>query len=399
MTAKQRQERYSRRVPLVDLGLQYAALKDELDAVVGRVLASGQYVGGPEVEEFESEFAQFCGTPHAVAVGSGTDALRFALKAVGVGKSEGGEGSKGSNPAGERAEVVTSPLTFIASAEAISQAGGRPVFADIHPVSLTLDPAKIEQVITSRTAAILPVHLYGRPADLGPILALARRRALPVVEDACQAHGALYDGRPVGSIGDAGCFSFYPTKNLGACGEGGMVTTSRADVAARVRKLRDHGQVEKYRYAEEGYNGRLDALQAAILRVKLRKLAEWNERRCAVAERYRSGLRDLEERGALVALPGEMPRSRHVYHLFAVRLTDRDRVRAELRELGIDSGVQYPVPLHLQPAYAWMGLREGAFPEAERAAQQVLTLPLYPEITNSQVDRVCEALRMAVDGR
>ena len=273
------------------------------------------------------------------------------------------------------------------------------MFADIDSETFTLDPTALEAAVTPRTRAIVPVHLYGQAADMPPILERARRAGAVVVEDACQAHGSLDRGRAAGTLGDAGCFSFYPTKNLGGCGEGGMVTTSRREVAQRIRRLRDHGQVEKYRHLEEGYNGRLDALQAAILRVKLRHLPAWNERRRALALRYRAGLSDLAAphgdgpgRGALV-LPVERAGARHVYHLFCVRVKDRERVRAALLEKGVETGVHYPIPLHLQPAYAWMGLSEGSFPVAERAAREVLSLPLYPEMTEAQVDRVCEALR------
>ncbi len=382
-----------------DLGRQYAALKNELDAAVGRVLASGQYVGGPEVEGLEREFAAYCGAPHAVAVGNGTDALRFALMAAGIGahrpvaEGRAGQGADAGGPD----EVVTTPMTFIATTEAISQAGARPVFVDIDRLSFTLDPERVERAITPRTRAIVPVHLYGQTADMDPILTLARRHRLAVVEDACQAHGALYRGRAAGTLGEAGAFSFYPTKNLGACGEAGMVVTGRPDLADAVRRLRDHGQAEKYRHVVEGYNGRLDALQAALLRVKLKSLPGWNERRRALADRYRSGLRDLEARGA-VALPAEMDWGRHVYHLFAVRIGDRERVRRALRERGIDAGIHYPVPLHLQTAYAPMGLKEGSFPQAERAAREVLTLPLYPELGEAQVDQVCDALRAVIGG-
>ena len=379
-------------VPAVDPKTEYAALRGEIDAAVGRVLASGQYVGGPDVGGLEEEFAAFCGVPHAVAVGSGTDALRFALMAAGIAAGD---------------EVITSPLTFIATAEAISQAGGRPVFADIDPASFTLDPAKVERAVTPKTRAIVPVHLYGQTADMDPLVTIAGRRGLRLVEDACQAHGALYKGRPAGSFGDAAAFSFYPTKNLSACGEGGMVTTSHPEYAERARRLRDHGQAEKYRHVEEGYTARLDALQAAILRVKLKKLSEWNERRRALAARYHRALEDLAvpaHRGGPAAevqptprgrlrLPGAMPWARHVYNLYAVRVVGRDRVREALRERGIDTGIHYPVPLHLQAAYAWMGLEEGSFPEAEGAAREVLTLPLYPTMSDSQVDRVSDALR------
>jgi dTDP-4-amino-4,6-dideoxygalactose transaminase len=377
-------------IPLLDLRSELAALRPEIDEAIERVLASGQFIGGPEVEGFEGEFAAACGVAHAVGVNSGTDALRFALMVAGLREGD---------------EAITSPLTFIAASEAVSQAGGRPVFADIDPATFNLGPREVERALTSRTKAIVPVHLYGRPAEMDAILDLARGRGAAVIEDACQAHGAAYKGRPVGSFGDAGCFSFYPTKNLGACGEGGMVTTARADIAERVRRLRDHGQSEKYVHAEEGYNGRLDALQAAILRVKLKRLPAWNERRRALAARYQEGLRDVAAGSAAhwdgkgIVLPREAPGARHVYHQFVVRVRNRDRVRAALGEQGIDTAVHYPVPLHLQPCYAWMGLKQGSYPEAERAAREVLSLPLYPEMTDDQVERVCAALRAAVGGR
>jgi dTDP-4-amino-4,6-dideoxygalactose transaminase len=433
------------RIQAVDPAAEYAGLKPEIDAAVTRVLASGRYIGGPEIEGLEREFASFCGVAHAVAVSSGTDALRFALMAAGLGHggapgggpaggapgggSVGGALGSGRDAAGERPEVITTPLTFIGTTEAISQAGGRPVFVDVDPASLTLDPARLEGALTRRTRAIVPIHLFGQVADMDPILDCARRRGISVVEDACQAHGALYagrgggGGRAAGSLGDAGCFSFYPSKNLGACGEGGLVTSARADIADRVRRLRDHGQSEKYVHAEEGYNGRLDALQAAILRVKLKRLAARNERRRALAARYgarlvemglaapSSGGGDHRQAGAPLRLPVEKPWGTHAYHLYTVRLSPgdarpsdarpgaaslRDRVRATLLEQGIETGIHYPIPLHLQPAYAWMGLREGAFPEAERAAREVLSLPIHPEMTDDQVDRVCAALAKAL---
>jgi dTDP-4-amino-4,6-dideoxygalactose transaminase len=403
------------RVPAIDLGATYADLKQEIDAAVTRVFASGRYIGGPEVEGLESDFASFCGVPHAVAVASGTDALRFSLMAAGVGergRSDGGSARVGGARPDAPDEIVTSPLTFLATTEAISQAGARFVFVDVDPESLTIDPVKIEKALTPRTRAIVPIHLYGQAADMDPILDLARRRGLAVIEDACQAHGAQYrgsgpgpgrvapPGRAAGSLGDAGCFSFYPTKNLGGCGEGGLVTTARRDVADRVRRLRDHGQSEKYVHAEEGYNGRLDALQAAILRVKLQRLAGWNARRRALAAQYGERLKEMGLAGApgdaaaRLRLPVEKPWGTHVFHQYTVRLSSgRDRVRAALLEKGVETGVHYPIPLHLQPCYAWMGLKEGSFPEAERAAREVVSLPLYPEMTEAQVDRVCEALR------
>ena len=374
-------ERPIEKVPSIDLAAGYPAIREEIEAAVVAVLASGRYVGGPEVEGLEREFAAYCGSREAVAVGSGTDALRFALIALGIGAGARGRGS-------DRNEVVTSPFSFVATTEAISQAGGRPVFADIDPGTFNLDPAGLEDALTPRTRAILPVHLYGHPADMSPILDLAARRDLMVIEDACQAHGALHRESRTGSIGDAGCFSFYPTKNLGACGEGGMVTTSRPEVAAGVRRLRDHGQDARYHHLEEGFNGRLDALQAAILRLKLRRLDDWNRRRRAVAARYRNALQDVA-----VTLPAEQPWARHVYHQFTVRVENRDAVRDALARKGVDAGVHYPLPLHRQPCYSWMGLKGGSFPHAERAAREVLTLPVYPELNEAQIDRVCEVLR------
>jgi dTDP-4-amino-4,6-dideoxygalactose transaminase len=379
-----------------DLGTQYKALKADIDEAIERVLVSGQYVGGPEVEGLEREFAAFVGVPHAVAVASGTDALRFALMAVGIGTRDGGAAADRGAPGGGPPEVITSPLTFIATTEAISQAGARPVFVDIDRASFTLDPAKIEKALTPRTKAILPVHLYGQTADMDPILTLASRRGLKVVEDACQAHGALYKGREAGSLGDAAAFSFYPTKNLGACGEGGIATTFEAEIARRIRRLRDHGQAEKYHHVEEGYTARLHALQSAILRIKLRHLKAWNERRRLLASRYQKNLADLAGRTALQSLPREMAWGSHVYHLYPVRVRDREPLRRALREQGIDTGVHYPIPLHRQPAYASLGLGEGSFPEAEAAAREVVTLPLYPELSEAQVDRICEAVRAAL---
>jgi len=275
---------------------------------------------------------------------------------------------------------------------------------DVDPESLTLDPALVKKAITDRTGAIVPVHLYGQTADMGPILEMARARSLAVVEDACQAHGALYRGsaagagRSAGSLGDAGCFSCYPTKNLGACGEGGMLTTGRPEIAARVRRLRDHGQTEKYIHAEEGYNGRLDALQAAILRVKLKRLPGWNARRRALAALYSERFKEMGLAGAALRLPVEKPWGTHVYHLYTVGVVGgaRDRVRAELLEKDIETGIHYPIPLHLQACYASMELREGSFPVAEGAAREVLSLPLFPEMTDAQVERVCEALRVVL---
>jgi dTDP-4-amino-4,6-dideoxygalactose transaminase len=375
----------SRPVPALDLHTEYESLRAEIEPAVLAVLASGRYVGGPEVERFETAFAGFCGAANGVAVSSGTDALRFALMACGVGPGD---------------EVVTSPFTFIGTTEAITQAGAAPVFADIEPSTFTLDPARAAAAVTKRTRALLPVHLYGQMADMPALMDLAAARGLAVVEDACQAHGAAVGGRRAGSIGRTGAFSFYPTKNLGGAGEGGLVTTASADDAARVRRLRDHGQAAKYVHAEEGYNGRLDALQCAILRVKLGHLEDWNRRRQALAARYRAALAEAEARGHL-RLPAVRAGGEHVYHQYAVRVLagahgGRDRVRDVLQAQGIETGIHYPVPLHRQPCYAHLGIEEGAFPESERAAREVLTLPLYPLLAEPQVDRVATALSRAL---
>ncbi len=378
-------------IPAADPAGEYAALKAEIDEAVFRVLSSGRYIGGPEVEALEEEFARACGVPHAVAVGSGTDALRLALLAAEAGEAASaiprGTPKDGAGPP----EVITSPFSFFASVEAIGQVGAATVFADIDPDTLTLDPRRVERALTKRTRAIIPVHLYGHPADLDPIRDLAARRGLVIVEDACQAHGALYKGKPAGSLATAGAFSFYPTKNLGGCGEGGMVTTGDRDLAGRVRRLRDHGQEGKYRHVESGYNARLDALQAAILRVKLKRLSAWNERRRSIAQRYRERLG-----GSGVVLPVERPWARHVFHQFTVRVRRRDEVRAALEARGVAAQVHYPIPLHLQPALAGPAAGAGSFPEAERAAREVLSLPVHPGLSDGQVDLVCDALLAAV---
>jgi dTDP-4-amino-4,6-dideoxygalactose transaminase len=390
------------RIPLLDLAPTHHAIRDELEKVFAAALDSGRFVGGPMVEAFESEFAVFCGTLFSVGVASGTDALRFALIAAGVHPGD---------------TVLTVPLTFIATAEAISQAGARPDFVDVAAGTWTLDPERLRayleegcvpDAITGRpvsrrtggpVTAVVPVHLYGHPADMDPIRELAARHGLAVVEDACQAHGAEYcskaDGawQRAGAMGRAAAFSFYPSKNLGACGEAGAVTTDDPGVAAQCRLLRDHGQARKYEHAVEGYNGRLDAIQAGVLTVKLRHLAAWNEKRRELARRYDELLAGL---GDALALPAEPPWARGVYHLYVVALPERDRVWAVLEAAGIETGVHYPVPLHLLEAYACLGFRPGDFPVAERAASQVLSLPLYPGLVPTQQERVVAALRLAL---
>jgi len=364
------------RVRYLDLQAQYRSIKPEIDTAIARVLESGQFALGPEVAGFEQDFAAYCGTSECIALNSGTSALHLALLAAGIGPGD---------------EVITAPFTFVASVAAVIYAGARPVLVDIDPRSFTIDPAAIEAAVTPRTKAILPVHLYGQPADMDPIMEIARRHNLVVIEDAAQAHGAKYKGRPAGSIGDMACFSFYPGKNLGAYGEGGAVTTSNSDYAHKIRMLRDWGQDRKYHHVLRGFNYRMEGFQGAILRVKLRHLEEWTEARRSVVRKY-----DELLAGSGVVTPKEMPWARHVYHVYTVRSDDRDSLQAALAAEGIQTGIHYPVPVHLQPAYADLGYGPGAFPHAEAAAKQVISLPLYPELPLQAVAEVAGAVRQAV---
>ena len=362
-------------IPFVDLRQQHEALLPELLAHVEAVLGSGTFVGGAELEAFEREFAQFCGgrDMRCAGVGSGTDALRFAFLALGLRQGD---------------EVITVPQTFIATTEAVTQAGGTIRFVDIHPATHTLDPRQLEAAVTPRTVGVVPVHLYGRPADMDPILDVARRHGLWVVEDVAQAHGALYKDRPVGTIGQAACFSFYPAKNLGACGDGGAVVSADARLIDRVTLLRDHGQETKNVHRLEGYTGRLDAIQAAILRVKLRRLTAWNEMRRRAARRYGEALRGI----AGIEPPVEPEYAKSVFHLYAVQAEDRDGLREALAAAGIGVGMHYPTPVHLQEAYRSLGHVEGEFPVAERVAAHTLSLPMFPELTQAQVAEVVGAV-------
>ena len=360
-------------IPFVDLKIQYQSLKPEIDAAVGRILESTQFVLGDEVAAFEREFAEYSGAPHGVAANSGTSALHLALLAAGVGPGD---------------DVITVPFTFIATAAAISYTGATPVFVDIEPRFFTMDPAAVEAAITPRTKAIMPVHLYGQVVDMDPILEIASRRGLIVIEDAAQAHGAEYHGRRAGSMGALAGFSFYPGKNLGAYGEGGLTTTADDAMAARMRMLRDWGQPRKYEHAVLGYNYRMEGMQGAILRVKLRRLEEWTEARRRVGRAYTAALA-----GAGVECPEERPGCRHVYHVYAVRTPERDALRDHLAGRGVGVGIHYPIPVHLQQAYAALGHRAGDFPESERAANEVLSLPIYPELSDAQLDAVVDAVR------
>jgi dTDP-4-amino-4,6-dideoxygalactose transaminase len=359
-------------IPFVDLKAQYHGIRSDIDSAIGRVLESGRYVSGPEVAAFEREFAAYCHVEYAIGVNSGASALHLALIAAGVGPGD---------------EVITVPFTFIATAAAIWYTGATPVFVDIDPVSYTMDPVRIERAITPRTRAILPVHLYGQPADMDAIMAVAGQHGLTVIEDAAQAHGAEYKGRRAGSIGHIGCFSFYPAKNLGACGEGGAITTSDPEIARHVRRLRDWGSEQTYRHDLIGYNYRLDELQAAVLRAKLPHLEAWTAARRAHALTY-----DKLLGGGPIGTPRASPDSRHVYHIYAVRAPQRMLLQRALDARAIDTGIHYPVPVHLQPAFEALGHTPGSFPHAERAATEVLSLPMYAELTDEQIEYVAAAI-------
>jgi dTDP-4-amino-4,6-dideoxygalactose transaminase len=386
------------RIPFLDLVTPHQELEQELVAVFRRALHTAGFVGGQIVEEFETEFAEFCGTRYCVGVGSGTDALRFALIAAGVKLGD---------------TVITAPNTFIATTEAISQAGARPDFVDVDERTYTMDAEKLHEYLEkrcrwnpstgqllnertgSRISGVVPVHLYGQMADMDAILELAEHYNLFVIEDACQAHGASYYSRKegcwkkAGSMGVAAAFSFYPGKNLGACGEAGAVTTNDASLAAKIHMLRDHGQVQKYHHDIEGYNGRLDAIQAGILRAKLKRLPGWNQERCAHARVYNQLFRSQI---AAMVLPYESPWTKPVYHLYVIRVKNRDRLQACLAEANIGTQIHYPTPLHLEKAYASLSCKTGDFPIAEKAASEILSLPMYPQLKPSQQAKIAQAV-------
>ncbi len=364
------------KVPFLNLNAQHAPLRKEFDRVIAEVIDSGAFAGGPFVAAFEKDFAAFCETKHAIGVGNGTDALWLTLLAYGIGPGD---------------EVITVPSTFMATAEAISYCGARPVFVDVDERTFTMDPSQLESAITRRTKAIIPVHLFGQCADMDPILDLARARNLRVIEDAAQAHGAKYKGRAAGSIGDAGCFSFYPGKNLGAFGEAGAVVTNDSHLQECLRVLRDHGQVRKYHHTMVGWNCRMDGIQAAVLQVKLRHLTKGNELRRAHAAQYDRAFSQTTN----VVIPSVADYAEHVYHIYAVRVAERDEVLRDLEGEGIGCGIHYPVPVHLQPAYERLGYSRGDFEVSERTAAEFLSLPMYPELTQTQIDFVCERLQAA----
>jgi dTDP-4-amino-4,6-dideoxygalactose transaminase len=359
-------------IPFLDLKSQYRQIKPKIDAAVLRVLDSGQFALGPEVKAFEERFAAYCGTDHSVAVNTGSSALHLALLAAGIGPGD---------------EVITVSMTFVATTAAILYAGARPVFVDVDPETWTMDPAKIAAAITPRTKAILPVHLHGLMADMDPILEIARRKGLVVIEDAAQAHGARYKGRPAGSIGDIGCFSFYPGKNLGAYGEGGAVTTSNPEIAKKVALLRDWGQEVRYHHVLAGFNYRMDGIQGAVLNVKLDYINEWTEGRRAAAARYDRLLAPLS-----LQRPSPPAHCYHVYHVYAVAHPRRDEAMKALQAAGVGVGAHYPVPVHLQPAYADPRFKLGDLPVTEDLAARFLSLPIYPELESVQAQEVVREL-------
>ncbi len=365
------------RIPLLDLTSQYASIRGEIEEAVRRVFESQKFILGPDVTALEQDVAAYCGVTHAIGCGSGTDALLLALRALDIGPGD---------------EVLTTPFTFFATAGAIANVGARPVFADIDSHTFNLDPEQARSVLdrNPRIKAILPVHLYGLCADMVPLLEMACHRGIAVIEDAAQAIGAEYRGRRAGSLGAVGCFSFFPTKNLGGAGEGGILTTSDSRLAERLRALRVHGSRVRYFHDEVGTNSRLDTLQAAVLRVKLRHLEEWTARRQALAGLYRSMFEQLGTPVRLQDLPSYP--ARHVYHQFVIRAPHRDRLRQYLAENGIGAEIYYPLPLHLQKCFASLGYREGAFPQSERAAREVLALPIYPELSAGDIGEVCHTI-------
>jgi dTDP-4-amino-4,6-dideoxygalactose transaminase len=368
------------KVPFLDLSAHHKAMREQLDAAIRDVIDNSAFAGGPYVAAFEREFAQYCGASFAIGVGNGTDALWLSLLALGIGSGD---------------EVITVPGTFMATAEAISFCSARPKFVDIDERTYTMDPNRLEAAITPKTKAIIPVHLFGQCADMDPILEIAARHGIPVVEDACQAHGALYKGRKAGSMGVAGCFSFYPGKNLGAFGEAGGIVTNDERLAEKIRVLRDHGQHRKYYHSQIGWNARMDGIQGAVLSVKLKRLDVSNVQRQSHALLYDQLLGGTEQ----IITPFEAPQGRHVYHVYAVRVQNRNQVLQSMADKGIGCAIHYPIPVHLQEAYRFLGVGKGSFPVAEICAEEFLSLPMFPELSNAQIHAVADELKMCISGR
>lgn len=360
------------RIPLVDLRSQHQALRNKIIRRIDRILLTSDFILGDEVHKFEKEFAKFCSTKYAIGTGSGSAALFLSLKAIGVGSGD---------------EVITTPFTFTATSESIVQVGAKPVFVDIDANTFNIDASKIEDKITKRTKAILPVHLYGQPADMEPISKIAKKHNLKLLEDAAEAHGAIYKFKKVGSIGDAAIFSFFPAKNLGALGDGGIVTTNNKEIAVNIKLLRDHGRIEKYEHKIIGYGERLDNIHASILRLKLKLLSKWNEKRRKAAKLYTSLLKNED-----LFIAKELPYVKSSYHVYTVALKNRDRIKNELEKYGIQTGIYYPIPLHLQKSFSYLGYKKNDFPISEKASSEVLALPLFPEITDAQINYVTRSL-------
>jgi len=365
------------RVPFLDLKLQYESIRDEINEAITRVIAETAFAGGPFVEQFEKDFAAFCHCQYAVAVGSGTEALWIPLIMLGIGPGD---------------EVITVPNSFIATAEAISICGATPVFVDVEPHTYTMDPALLESAITPQTRAIIPVHLFGHMADMDPIVKIAEKYQLPVIEDACQAHGALYEGKQAGSMGNAGAFSFYPGKNLGAYGEGGAIVTNSEDLAQGMKMFRDHGQTVKYHHGIVGWNARMDGIQGAVLSTKLKYLTSWNEGRRKNARLYNDLLSGTDS----IVTPQEADYAHHVYHIYAIRTKRRDELLKKLAEKQIYCGIHYPLPIHLQDAYRYLGLKRGTFPIAEECADEFLSLPMCPELTDAQIEYAADSINSLI---
>jgi len=366
-------------VPFVDLKAQYQIIKPDIDSAIQNVISSTAFILGKAVSEFEEKFAKYCETRHCIGVNSGTSALTLALQTLGIGKGD---------------EVITAANTFIATAEAISSVGAKPVFSDILEKDYNLDPAKLGKAITKRTKAIIPVHLYGQPADADPILEIAERKGIFVIEDACQAHGALYKKKKVGGLGILGCFSFYPGKNLGAYGEGGAITCNDDKLAQKIKMLRDHGSSNKYHHEFIGNNYRLEGIQGAILSVKLEHLDQWNDQRRKNADLYREFLQ-----GTNIRLPEEAPYAKHVYHLFVVRVKEREKLIKFLQDQGISTGIHYPIPNHLQNAYSFLRYKRGSFPVTEGYMDEILSLPMFPELTEGQIKYTTENIKAFYKGK
>lgn len=373
------------KVAFLDLKAQYQSIRDEIHAAIQQVLDTTAFAGGPYVAQFEKEFAAFCDCGEGVGVGSGTEALWLCLLAMGIGQGD---------------EVITVPNSFIATAEAISFCGAKPVFVDVDERTYNMDPSKLEDYLRKRISgstairpkAIIPVHLFGQMADMDPMIEIAKAYRLQVIEDACQAHGSEYKGKKAGSLGDAGCFSFYPGKNLGAYGEAGAVVTSNSELAGKIRMIRDHGQSKKYHHDLIGWNDRMDGIQGAILSTKLKHLPAWNEARRKNAQLYTKLLSGTDG----IMVPQEAEYAKHIYHIYAIRVKNRDRLMNALAEKGINCGIHYPIPIHLQKAYHSLGLKKGSFPTAEKCAEEFLSLPMFPELTEEQIKYVCNEIKKLI---